>query len=99
MPKPKITGACFPKLHGNQSSTGTVGGPVIAFGDLVTVLDRHNRTWTGKLGDEVADQIRLATVDPPSVVKEGPKGIEAVTVTVKNGSGDSNPVQTDSDVP
>ena len=99
MPKPKLTGACFPKLNGNKQTTGTVAGPVIAKDDKVAVVDKHNRKWTGKLGDEVAPQIRLATVDPPKDDKEVKQGIETVTVTVSNGTGDSNAVQTQSDVP
>ena len=102
MPKPKpiITGACFPKLHGKgKPSIGVVAGPVIDKGYDVSVVDKHSRVWTGTLGDEVAVQIRLATVNLTKVPKQTKQGIDTVTVTVSNGPDTSDPVHTQSDVP
>ena len=105
MPKPEQTAEPhFPKLHQGvgQESTGTVTGKHIAAGDTVHLVSRNsNKKWDGTITSvDSGDTWKAKVKRIPHVKREDerPLGLETVTVTVTNTSGDSNPADTQSDV-
>jgi hypothetical protein len=106
MSKPVHTGEPkFPTLNKGvgRKSTGTVTCTPIAKHDKVTIISKYgNMKWEGEVTTCVTGDTWKAEVEwlPPTAKdeEEQTKQLVAVLVTVTNGSGTSDPAETQSDV-
>jgi hypothetical protein len=109
MPKPQLDSAEFTKLKGfGTDSEGTVTGKHIDPGDDVNIRSKDStKKWEGEVTEKISETKWKAVVQrvngtakaKKSGGKEDDKGIEKVAVTVTNLDGESNEVETDSEVP
>jgi hypothetical protein len=106
MPKPNLSGASFPTLRNGmgQQSSGTITATNVATGNTVTITGNGNKKWSGPVGTNASGNTwnvtvtRVGNVVATAIPPKEMGGVETVTVTVANPGGESNPVDTNSDV-
>jgi hypothetical protein len=100
MAQPSLTGASFAKLTKDGTSNGTVTGTNFSTNAGVSISTKNGKkTWGGTVGTNVSGNTWNASVTNKTWSSDPVDTEETVTVVVSSGGQDSNPVDTQSDIP
>lgn len=103
--KPELAETEFKKLHLNDDpNTGWVEGAPIKIGDTVTIYGKKKKRWVGKITKDLgsgkweSDNVKRVRSKEEKKQPDNDKGLEAISVTVTNTDGESNPEPSTTDI-